>query len=138
VRIKDLMQRNVLTVQEEDSVEDLMDALVEQHIHGAPVVNDKGELIGVVSQLDIHLGATGRSRDGRQGGGRRSDAALKVRDIMTAPAVHATEETSVSDLCRMMHRLRIHRVPIVKDRKLTGVISSLDICAAVGRGERLD
>jgi CBS domain-containing protein len=134
--VKDLMNPKVLVVREDDPVADLLDALVGRHIHGAPVVDAKGELVGMVSQLDVHFGTMTRSREAG-GDSEKADHALKVREIMTAPAVHATEETPVADLCKMMHRLRIHRVPVVRGRKVIGVISSLDICGAVGRGEPL-
>jgi CBS domain-containing protein len=58
-----------------------------------------------------------------------------VRDIMTSPALSAEEDMDVLALCRMMSRLRIHRVPIVREGKITGIISSLDVCDALGRGE---
>ena len=56
---------------------------------------------------------------------------------MTSPAVSVGEATNIADLCRMMHKLRIHRVPVVRQHKIIGMISSLDICAAVARGEQL-
>ncbi len=65
---------------------------------------------------------------------RREVSTVLVRDIMTSPAVSAGEETDVLALCRMMTRLRIHRVPIVSDGRVTGIISSLDVCAALARG----
>jgi len=79
---------------------------------------------------------TRRTGSGPEGRGR-SSCALTVGEIMTSPALSATEETSVVDLCKMMHRLRIHRVPIVRGRKVTGMISSLDICQAIGAGLKL-
>jgi CBS domain-containing protein len=132
------MKRDVLTVREDDRVEDLLDALVGKHIHGAPVVNDEGELVGMVSQLDIHFGTMTRGRMYDVSSASPMAAPLRVRDIMTAPAVSVAEQTELIDLCRMMHRLRLHRVPVVRNGKVTGVISSLDICGAIGRGERVN
>jgi CBS domain-containing protein len=59
---------------------------------------------------------------------------LTVSDVMTAPAVSAIEDTDIVDLCRMMYKLRIHRVPIVREDKVLGIISSLDICNALATG----
>ena len=136
MRVKDLMNPKVLVVREDDSVADLLDALVGRHIHGAPVVDAGGDLVGMVSQLDVHFGSMTRSRESGEDSAATGQS-LKVREIMTSPAVHVTEEATVTDLCRMMHRLRIHRVPVVRGRKVIGVISSLDICGAIGRGESL-
>ena len=125
----DLMRTEPVTFDENDPVEDVLDVLIEQHIHGAPVVDASGKLIGVISQVDIHFGRMMRER--AEGPGRE---VLKARDVMTAPPVSATEDTEVADLCQLMYRLRIHRVPIVRGSRIVGVVSSLDVCEAIAAG----
>ena len=134
MRAVDLMRENVVTIRESDPIDEVLDVLVGEHIHGAPVVNDSGELVGVISQLDIYFGKM--TRNGTLKGGTREDnpEPLTVRDVMTAPAVSAVEDTDIVDLCRLMYRLRIHRVPIVREDKVLGIISSLDICNALAAG----
>lgn len=142
MRVKDLMRSDVQTIHQDESVEALMDLLIGQHIHGVPVVDDGGALVGIATQQDLLFGTM--TLDDRPGptvaDPRTADEArrLKVRQIMTSPALFADEETEVAALCRMMSKLRIHRVPIVRGEKLIGIVSSLDICAAVARGEHLD
>jgi CBS domain-containing protein len=138
MRVKDLMKEEVLTVHTDDAVEDVLDALVGKHIHGAPVVDDAGELVGVVSLLDVYFGNMTRLEGQSVGPSKKSGSALKVRNIMTSPAVSIGERARISDLCEMMHKLRLHRVPVVRARKVIGMITSLDICAAVARGDDLD
>jgi CBS domain-containing protein len=138
MRVKDLMRRDVQTIGQEESVITLMDILVGQHIHGVPVVDDSGSLVGVVTQQDLVFGTM--TKEGADGPTQHSDVAqearrLTVREIMTSPAFSADEETDIRSLCRMMFKLRIHRVPITEEGKLTGIVSSLDICGAVARGE---
>ena len=131
---KDLMRRQVFTIGEEEPVADLIDVLVREHIHGVPVLDGEGKLSGVVTQQDIFF--AGVMHDPSQEKGKeRPWTSVKVKEIMTSPAVAADEETEVVALCRMMCRLRIHRLPIVQEGKVVGIISSLDICAALGRGE---
>ena len=129
---KDLMKKDVLCVRESDRVEDLADVLVGENLHGAPVVDAAGELVGVVTQQDLFFSTMTRS--GVTDGDGES-APLTVREIMTAPAVSVGEETTVEALCRIMFKLRIHRVPVVRHGRVRGIISSLDVCAAVARGE---
>jgi CBS domain-containing protein len=128
LRAKDLMRTDVFTVREDDRVDDLLESLLGKHIHGAPVLGADGNLVGMVTQQDVFFSAMTRS-------GRGGTAALPARvgSIMTSPAVSASEGTGVVSLCRMMHRLRIHHVPIVNDGKVTGIIGSLDICGAVSQ-----
>jgi len=125
---KDLMRRDVFTVREDDRVDDLLESLLGKHIHGAPVLGSEGDLVGMVTQQDIFFSTMTRSAQGST-----SAMPVRVESIMTAPAVSASEGTSVVSLCRMMHRLRIHHVPIVNDGKVTGIVGSLDICGAVSQ-----
>jgi len=132
---RDLMRKKVATVREDTPVEDVLDMLVDQHFHGAPVVDADGKLVGIVSQQDIYFASMSRPEPSKDPKARPKVQC--AQDIMTSPAVSATEETDLESLCQMMHKLRIHRVPILSDGKLTGIISSLDICGAIGRGETL-
>ncbi|HEX9653693.1 MAG TPA: CBS domain-containing protein, partial [bacterium] len=50
---KDIMNTDVITVEEDLSVGDLANLLTDKMITGAPVVNAKGKLVGVVSMSDI-------------------------------------------------------------------------------------
>jgi CBS domain-containing protein len=120
---KELMRRDVFTVRDDTGVGDLIDLMVRERIHGCPVIDGNGKLVGVVTQQDVFFsGLSGRNR-------------MTVRELMTSPAVSADEETEILSLCRMMHRLGIHRVPIVKDGKVTGIISSLDIVGELAARE---
>jgi CBS domain-containing protein len=132
---RDLMRKEVLTIEAGESVATLMDVLVREHVHGLPVVDERGRLVGMVTQQDIFFANVTLDRQGNSSDGGEPSPEIKVRDIMTSPAVSADEDTEVLSLCKMLTRLRIHRVPIVRDGKITGIISSLDICAALERGE---
>ncbi|HXV74711.1 MAG TPA: CBS domain-containing protein [Candidatus Polarisedimenticolaceae bacterium] len=128
----ELMRTEIVSLHEDDAIDEAFDLLVGEHIHGAPVVGADGALIGVVSQLDIYFGKMTREREA---GKRKGKAGLlRVRDVMTAPALSATEDTDVADLCRMMYKLRIHRVPIVRESRVCGIVSSMDVCEAVASG----
>ena len=60
---------------------------------------------------------------------------MPVSAIMTSPAISAEEDTPVTDLCRIMWSLRIHRVPILRKGKVTGLVSSMDLCSGVLEGK---
>ena len=129
MRASDLMRTDLVTFHENDPIDEVLDVLVEQHIHGAPVVDDGGRLVGVISQVDIHFGRMTREQPDGPNGTR-----LTARDVMTSPPVSATEDTDVVDLCQLMYKLRIHRVPIVRGSRIAGIVSSLDVCQAIASG----
>jgi len=125
----DVMRRWPVTVREGDTAARVVDVFQEQHIHSVPVVDATGLLVGMVSQEDILIGSMSLA-DPSAGPGAGLGGTI-VRDIMTSPAIHATEDTPVAELCRMMWRFRIHHVPIVRgaeNLKVIGIVSSLDIC----------
>ncbi len=135
---RELMSDVVFTVCEDDSVEDLVKILVDEHINGAPVVSRDGDLVGIVTQQDIFFGSMTRGPESFEATEDGVRNRLCVRDIMTAPAVTVNEQTDVDSVCRLMFKLRIHRLPVTRNGQITGIISSLDVCGAVARGEQLD
>lgn len=141
MRAKDLMRTEIFTAHEDTPLDELIEVFVREHIHGVPVLDRSGELVGIVTPQDVFFGAMTRRRRAASrpeaAGPRSRSRALTARDVMTSPAVSASEQTTVRQLCRLMHRLRIHRVPIVRKGKLAGIVSSLDICGALARGEEL-
>ena len=81
---KDLMRSDVFTVRDDQSVDELVDLLVREHIHGCPVVDKDGELVGVVTQQDVFLSQVTRRGEGS---GKSFKGNLQVADMMTSPAV---------------------------------------------------
>jgi CBS domain-containing protein len=116
----------LVTFHENDPIEGVLDT-GQQHIHSAPVIDASRDLVGVISQLDIHFRRMTRTED--EGRGEAS-----ARDVAASPPVSATE-TPVVDLCQLMYKLRIHRVPIVRGSRIVGIVSSLDVCQAIASGK---
>jgi len=127
MQVRELMRHEVVRIREEATLGEMCDLFQQHHIHGAPVVDAAGHLVGFVSQEDVLFGGMG-------GPTSRQDDALRARDIMTSPAVTATEETDVVEVCRLMWRLRIHHLPIVRGREIVGILSAMDLCRAVSEG----
>ena len=126
MRAKDLMNTEVVTILEDAPVSQLCDVLQAVHSNGLPVLIAEGELVGIVTEDDVLYGTMGVfDKDG---------SAVLVRDIMTSPAVCASEDTDVVELSRMMWGMRIHRIPILKDGHVTGVVTALDLVRAVAEG----
>jgi predicted transcriptional regulator len=109
---KDIMNTNVMTVQEEMSVQALSAFLSEEEISGAPVVNSQGNLVGVVSVTDI-------AEEGREH--------TWVRDIMTPTIFTIPEETPVSKIAKTMIAGRIHRLLVTHKGKVVGIVTALDM-----------
>ena len=141
----DVMNPEVLTVQDDMTVQELANFLIENEISGAPVEDAVGRLIGVVSVTDIALAvAQGTGADGERSGfferewesaaSRRELAALPlddterlVRDIMT-PGVHSVaDEALVSEVAEKMIENHIHRLLVTREGRVVGILSTSDL-----------
>lgn len=132
---KEFMRRDVFTVRDTDTVWDVAKTFSEHEISGAPVVNEAGELVGVVSQTDIvrHLeevAATftnGFYADAEDDHRRPRRPAVTAADLMSTQVIHAPQTMRASKLSRMMLDRRVHRVIITEGRKLRGIVTTLDV-----------
>lgn len=143
---RDVMTTHVDTVVDDWSLEQLARFLVDRSISGAPVVTAHGKLVGVVSFTDLARAQTERESApvethdffaksyeiGVSGDDLRELHLVKesqrtVRDIMTAAVFEVREDAPVAEIADMMVRGRIHRVFVLRDGAVAGVISALDL-----------
>lgn len=147
IRASDLMNSEVLTVPETMSVKDLAAFLVDNEISGAPVVDDEGKLVGVVSVVDVAAAATEQAdiatdrgkpefylRDLEEAYSEEEirdlhieGEGLQVADIMT-PAIYSVEEDAkVSEVAETMLKGHLHRLLVTRDDEIVGIISTSDL-----------
>lgn len=146
------MSRDVVTIREDASIKELADLFLKRHVGGAPVVNEKGDLVGVVTEGDlvvkdarIHFPTYIHLLDSfiyLPGSVRRYETEFKkllgqsVKDVMTTDLVTATEDTSIEEIATLMVDRNISRVPVVdRQGKLTGIVTKHDIVQAISKGE---
>jgi CBS domain-containing protein len=140
---RDVMTPHVVTVVEDMSTHDLARFLVEHEISGAPVVDDHGRLVGVVSMTDIVRSDAERDEDLDNPAYYRGDPyevtledlgqkyveqqAVTVREVMT-PAVHSVADTApVSEVAGAMLDRHVHRLIVMRGQDPVGIITSLDL-----------
>jgi CBS domain-containing protein len=138
VLAREIMTRDVATVTPSMPIEDLCEIFQRWNIKGAPVIDASRKLLGIVTESDVVFGGLGR---GAVPGGSPAEGRLPGRgpttvgEIMTEPAISAEEDTPVEQIAAMMWKMRIHRIPICKSGRLTGIVSTLDICQALAEGK---
>ena len=144
----DIMRTDVVTVREDQTLKELAQVLLDHHISGAPVVDGKGRLVGVVSQTDLvrrdreqteprEAPAYHREVDqwlGKRGFEIESPDYARVHDVMTPAVLSADIHVSVKDLARRMTEKHIHRLVITRRGKLAGIVTSMDIMRAFASG----
>lgn len=122
-RVRDYMTGKLVTFSPETDVLDAIHGLVQNGIAGAPVVDDEGNLLGMLSELDCMKVALHAGYHGQWGG--------PVRDYMTADTVTVDADMNIIDLAQRFVDTGFRRFPVVKDQRLVGQISRRDVLRAL-------
>jgi CBS domain-containing protein len=110
-------QREVLQIRGDASVFEAVKAMVDANV-GSLLVTDGDEIAGIVTERDYLRRAALAGR---------SDDATPVREIMSAPVICVTPETSIDECMALMTERRIRHVPVVDSGELVGMISIGDL-----------
>ena len=147
-RVRDVMNPDVMTVADDMTTDELVRFLNEREISGAPVVDNQGHFIGVVSMTDVgrHLAEPSEFTSARAGFyrslgdevtledlGQRyiEERAVTVRDVMTPVVHHVAATAAVAEAARIMVDRHIHRLVVTQGRQPVGMITSMDLLRVV-------
>jgi CBS domain-containing protein len=123
----DLIQREILTCSERDSLEHVAGLLCKFDIGGLPVVGEDGRVIGMLTDRDVSMAAY------LQGAPLRS---ITVSSVMSKEVVTCKERDDVREVEHTMRHRQVRRVPVVDDAgKLLGMITINDIARAAHAGK---
>jgi CBS-domain-containing membrane protein len=138
--VRDIMTSDVVTVRPGTTYREMAAMVRQHHVSGFPVVDDDGKVAGVVSETDLLAGAAEPLPDAHLGPRDwRHHRALPpgqatAADLMTHPAVTIGPDALVRDAARLMHSLRLQRLPVVdRDGRLVGVVSRSDVLSVFRR-----
>ncbi|GAA0265318.1 CBS domain-containing protein [Actinomadura nitritigenes] len=136
--VETVMTSDVVTVSPDDSFKDVITALADHEISGAPVVDEGGRLIGVVTEADLlRKAAAGQGGPGRrQRLERQRSEATTAGEAMSSPAVTTTADTAVAEAARSMCRHGFKRLPVVDpDGRPVGIVSRADLLSVFLRAD---
>jgi CBS domain-containing protein len=123
--VKDYMARTLITFKPETDVLDAVHELVEHRIAGAPVVDDEGNLVGMLSELDCMKVALNAGYHGHWGG--------PVSDYMTTDTETVDGDMNIIDLAQTFVDTRFRRFPVMQGNRLVGQISRRDALRALAQ-----
>lgn len=114
LKARDVMSPEVLAVRADMTVREAAVFLTGHQFAGAPVLDDKGHLVGVVSLTDL-----AENED-------EVDDVL-VREIMTPTVYTVPDDEPVPQIARAMIAGRIHRLFVTRDKRVVGIVTPLDL-----------
>jgi CBS domain-containing protein len=125
--VADLMARDPVLVNAEAGLSEAAELMDRHHIHGLPVVDAEGALVGVLSQTDLNRARSTEYLWANWPG-------LAVRHLMSSPAITVHRSTPLIMAARKMEQHQIHRLVVVEDgdeRSPIGVLSMSDLIHAL-------
>ncbi|WP_298437654.1 CBS domain-containing protein [Geobacter sp.] len=142
LKVRDIMTTDVVTVRLETGIRELAEIFTSRRIGSVPVVDEGGNLIGIVTESDLveqdrnlHIPTVISLFDWvfYLESEKKFEKELQkmtgqtVADIYTGSVETVTPDTSVSDVADIMSTRKVHTLPVVEGRKLVGIVSRIDL-----------
>ena len=114
--VRDVMKKNVVTIGVDDKVQKISKLLVKEKVNNFPVVNNKNELIGLVSEKDILEAMESKNF-----------IKMTAKNIMTKKVVSVKENDPLEYVAKIFIEYPYRRLPVKRGKKVIGVIARNDI-----------
>lgn len=152
MKVSEIMTREVQALSPEMSVKEAAQFLLEKGVGGAPVINEEGKLVGIVSESDLIMEEVklqfptffhlldgfiflSNWRDYQEK--LRKAVGLKVADVMSSPVITVEAEASVEEAATLMVEKHISRLPVMDEGKIVGIVSKRDLVKAIADGAKI-
>jgi len=137
--VRDVMSRQVCTIAEDDLFKGIIDTLVTNGISGAPVVNSKGDLVGILSEKDLLRRLFPDELEfyqniecyltnyGLIAAESKKVFGLTAKDMMRTKVFTIDPDKHIMVAVSIMCANKIRRLPVLVDHKLAGIVSTKDV-----------
>jgi CBS domain-containing protein len=137
MRASDIMTSPPITVRPDCRIKVAASMLLEHAISAMPVVNEDGELLGIVSEGDLvpletrsdprrHLLPTPQDR---------VRVPVSIDEVMTRHVVAVPEDADVAEVARLMLDRHVKRIPVVRGNRVIGIVSRRDLLKVLARDD---
>lgn len=120
--VRQIMQKNLITVSSNSSVQEAASKMKQNNIGSILVVEDGSKLKGMVTDRDIALDVVAENKDPRS---------TCVCDIMSTDVITADADADIDSAIRIMNRAKVMRLPITENGKLAGIVSLADLASVM-------
>ena len=150
LKVRDIMHPDVITVGPEATIRELAAILAEHKISGVPVVDETGEVLGMVSESDvilqdaefhfpyyiqflesvIYLQSLAKFEERF-----RKTFGTKVTEVMSKDPVEVSPEASIHAAATLMADYKVDRLPVIDEGRLVGIVTRGDIVRAIAESK---
>ena len=142
ITAKDIMTTDVITISADTEIAQVAKLLLAKRINGVPVVNDTGELVGILCQSDLIIqqknipipslftlldGFIPLTSSKKLDKEVEKIMATKAEDAMTANPVTVNPDTGIEEIAALMVEKSYHTLPVVDAGKLVGIVGKEDV-----------
>ncbi|QFT90220.1 Hypoxic response protein 1 [Bacillus sp. THAF10] len=121
--VERIMKKNVLTLLPSDTVEQALLLMEEKSIRHIPIVNDKQQLVGIVSDRDIRNGL----QAALYGNSAQEDMKQPLSRVMKTNLLTGHPLDFVEEVAATFYDYKISCLPIIQDSKLVGIVTETDL-----------
>lgn len=125
ITVREFMTANLITFTPDMEILRAIHALVEKRISGATVVDERGNVVGMLSEQDCMKVALHAGYYGDLGG--------RVSEYMSTDVKTIDADTSILELAELFLNSPYRRYPVMDDNRLVGQISRRDVLRAMGQ-----
>lgn len=124
--ISEIMEENVISLNESDSLKDVLKTMIKENVGGLPITDGNGRVIAIVSERDFVFLISGVF------------TGKKVSEYMSKNIVTAPPDMTVGAAAKSMINNGFRRLPLIRDNVLVGIVTASDILRFLGSGDIFD
>lgn len=123
ITVADYMSKRLVTLGKDTDVVDAVKKLLDHKITSAPVVDQRGRLLGMFSEKDVMSIVLETVYNQSMSG--------KVGDYMSAEVISVNADSSIVDLAEKFQQSSVRSYPVFQDNDLVGIVSRTDVLRAL-------
>ena len=141
MKVKDVMTPDVIAVGPDAPIHKAARLMVDHGVSGLPVVDERGAVVGIISEGDLIVRQKGLERrpwwklffDDAEALAReyQKKAGAIVGDVMTRDVISVSPELPIGSAALLFEKHRVRRLPVVADGQLVGIVSRGDLIKAL-------
>ena len=151
---RDIMRRDVVTIDRATPLSEVEKILADGRISGAPVTDEAGQIVGVISLRDLvehyvedpdarprrgkgffHLSSEELLDEDYDSDDIPAETEDTAEDVMTAEVYRVPEDASIGEIARTMVQHKIHRVLVESGDHFAGIVGTFELLDALSRGD---